>query len=165
MTGPTIPKTALSCGKLRFRLDVQAGSDYSLACMTARLIRGLVASACVTAVVVAVPVALAATRGSSGATAPQKASEPGDVATGKKVYIQFCGKCHTLAAVGAKGTLGPNLDQDKVSYTRVVTAIEEGVGGIQAEYVLRHVSFTEVYDVAKFVVAARQAGGTSGENS
>jgi mono/diheme cytochrome c family protein len=116
-------------------------------------------------VVVAVPVALAAHQKSNGPAAHQKSSEPGDIASGKTVYVQFCGKCHTLAAVGAKGTLGPNLDQDKVSYTRVVTAIEEGVGGIQAEYVLRHVSFTQVYDVAKFVVAARQAGGTSGENS
>ena len=35
---------------------------------------------------------------------------------------------------------------------RVVTSIEEGVGGIQAEYVLRNVTFSQVYDVAKYVV-------------
>ena len=46
---------------------------------------------------------------------------------------------------------------------RVVTSIEEGVGGIQAEYVLRNVTFSEVYDVAKYVVTYRAAGGTSGE--
>ena len=66
---------------------------------------------------------------------------------------------------GAQGTLGPNLDQDAVTYTRVVTAIEEGVGGIQAEYVLRSVTFKEVYDVAKYVVTVRAAGGTRGEYS
>ncbi len=44
-----------------------------------------------------------------------------------------------------------------------MTAIEEGVGGIQAEYVLRSVTFNQVYDVAKFVVTMRAAGGTHGE--
>src|SRR5215475_10961594 len=81
--------------------------------------------------------------------APKKSSEPGDVVNGKAVYIKFCGKCHTLKAAGARGTLGPNLDLDKVSYVRVVSSIEEGVGGIQAEYVLRNVTFSQVYDVAK----------------
>jgi sulfite dehydrogenase len=92
-------------------------------------------------------------------------TEPGNLAVGKKVYIAFCGKCHALKAAGAQGTLGPNLDQDAVTYTRVVTAIEEGVGGIQAEYVLRSVTFKEVYDVAKYVVTVRAAGGTKGEFS
>ncbi len=92
-------------------------------------------------------------------------AQPGNIATGKKVYIAFCGKCHALKAAGAQGTLGPNLDQDAVTYTRVVTAIEEGVGGIQAEYVLRSVTFKEVYDVAKYVVTVRAAGGTKGEYS
>jgi mono/diheme cytochrome c family protein len=95
--------------------------------------------------------------------APKQSSTPGDLAIGKKVYVQFCGKCHALAAAGAKGTLGPNLDQDKVTFNRVVTAVEEGVGGIQAEYVLRQVSFDQVYDVAKYVTAVRHKGGTAGE--
>ncbi len=121
--------------------------------MTTKFTWGLGALVCIAAVVFAVP-ALAAR---------QRSTEPGDVVNGKKVYIQFCGKCHALQAAGAHGTLGPNLDLDKVSYTRVVSSIEEGVGGIQAEYVLRNVTFSEVYDVAKYVVTFRQAGGTSGE--
>jgi mono/diheme cytochrome c family protein len=114
---------------------------------------GVGAVVCVVGVLLAVP-ALAA---------KQRSTDPGDVVNGRKVYIQFCGKCHTLKAAGAHGTLGPNLDLDKVSYVRVVTSIEEGVGGIQAEYVLRNVTFSEVYDVAKYVVTYRAAGGTSGE--
>jgi mono/diheme cytochrome c family protein len=114
---------------------------------------GLGALAVVAAVILSVP-ALAAR---------QRSSEPGDVVNGKKVYIQFCGKCHALKAAGARGTLGPNLDLDKVSYVRVVSSIEEGVGGIQAEYVLRNVTFSQVYDVAKYVVTYRAAGGTHGE--
>ena len=34
----------------------------------------------------------------------------GDPATGKQLFIQKCGSCHTLAAAGTKGTIGPNLD-------------------------------------------------------
>ena len=101
----------------------------------------------VAALVVAVPFAFAA---------PKRSTEPGDAEAGKAVYIKFCGKCHALKDAGSHGTLGPNLDQDKVSYTRVVTSIEEGVGGIQAEYVLRNVKFQQVYDVSKYVVSARQ---------
>ena len=89
---------------------------------------------------------------------------PGDAANGKKVYIQFCGKCHALKAAGARGTLGPNLDHVKVSYC-ACASIEEGVGGIQAEYVLRNVTFSQVYDVAKYVVTYRAASGTSAKRT
>jgi mono/diheme cytochrome c family protein len=121
--------------------------------MSRKFTLGLGALAVVAAVILSVP-ALAAR---------QRSSEPGDVVNGKLVYIQFCGKCHALKAAGARGTLGPNLDLDKVSYVRVVSSIEEGVGGIQAEYVLRNVTFSQVYDVAKYVVTYRAAGGTHGE--
>jgi mono/diheme cytochrome c family protein len=141
------------CGKPRNGLDEGRTSDYSLLQMSSKFTWGLGALVCVVAVVLAVP----------AFAARQYSSEPGNAADGKKVYIQFCGKCHALKAAGAQGTLGPNLDLDKVSYTRVVTSIEEGVGGIQAEYVLRNVSFNQVYDVAKYVVTYRASGGTSGE--
>src|SRR5579863_2169388 len=125
--------------------------------MRSRLTWGLLGLVCVAAVIVAVP-AMGARLDSN-----QGQGDPGNVADGKKVFVAFCGKCHTLKAAGSTGSLGPNLDQDAVTYTRVVTAIEEGVGGIQAEYVLRSVTFNEVYDVAKFVVTMRAAGGTHGE--
>lgn len=34
----------------------------------------------------------------------------GDVSHGKQVFTQTCASCHTLAAAGASGTIGPNLD-------------------------------------------------------
>ena len=119
---------------------------------------GLAALFFVSAVIAAVPALGARSNTSRGGQ-----SYPGDAVLGKQVFVQFCGKCHTLKAAGSTGTLGPNLDQDAVTFTRVVTAIEEGVGGIQAEYVLRNVTFNQVYDVAKYVVTARAAGGTRGE--
>jgi mono/diheme cytochrome c family protein len=34
----------------------------------------------------------------------------GDPAHGKRVFSQTCASCHTLAAAGSSGTIGPNLD-------------------------------------------------------
>src|SRR6185312_10798038 len=33
-----------------------------------------------------------------------------DLANGQKKFQVTCGGCHTLAAAGSKGTIGPNLD-------------------------------------------------------
>jgi cbb3-type cytochrome c oxidase subunit III len=37
-------------------------------------------------------------------------SEGGDVANGERLFKQNCGSCHTLAAAGTAGVIGPNLD-------------------------------------------------------
>jgi len=81
---------------------------------------------------------------------------PGNAAVGKKLFVVFCGKCHQMQAAGTKGTIGPNLDRDHVSYTNVVNAVVQGVGGIQAEYLLRALTFSQIYDVAKFVTTQRR---------
>jgi cbb3-type cytochrome c oxidase subunit III len=36
--------------------------------------------------------------------------ESGDPGQGQQLFVQHCGSCHTLAAAGTKGTVGPNLD-------------------------------------------------------
>src|SRR4051812_5050808 len=108
--------------------------------MRAKVLWGLAALVGVAAIVV-VP-AMAA---GSGKT------QPGNIANGKLVYVKYCGKCHTLSAAGARGTLGNNLDHVEVTFSCAVSAVENGVGGIQAEYVLRNVTFQQVYDVAKYV--------------
>jgi len=82
--------------------------------------------------------------------------QPGNAATGKKLFTVFCGKCHQMQAAGTKGTIGPNLDRDPVSYTGVVNAVVQGVGGVQAEYLLRVLKFSQIYDIAKFVVLRAQ---------
>ena len=119
--------------------------------MRSRVLWGLVALVSVAAIVIAVP-ALAGN---------QKTTMPGNVANGKIVYIKFCGKCHTLSAAGARGTLGNNLDHVEVTFSCAVSAIENGVGGIQAEYVLRNVSFSQVYDVAAYVATASKKIGNT----
>jgi mono/diheme cytochrome c family protein len=111
---------------------------------------------CIAALAVSVPLAFAASNRIS------TTNEPGTASVGRLVFVQFCGKCHTLSAAGSLGTLGPNLDQDKVTYAAVVSAIEQGVGGIQAEYVLRDITFNQIYDVAKFVVTASRCATPKG---
>jgi len=114
--------------------------------MRTKLVWGFCALLFVVAVSIAVP-AVAATQKGAG----KQTSQPGDAINGKRVYVKFCGKCHTLSDAGARGTLGNNLDHVEVTFSCAVSAIENGVGGIQAEYVLRNVTFSQVYDVAKYV--------------
>ena len=49
-------------------------------------------------------------------------------AGGETLFKQRCGSCHTLAAAGADGKVGPNLDQVAPDAARVQQAIEEAPG-------------------------------------
>ena len=55
--------------------------------------------------VVALAVALLAAGCGTGGIA-----KGGDQTKGKQLFTQKCGGCHTLAAAGTNGTIGPNLD-------------------------------------------------------
>jgi cbb3-type cytochrome c oxidase subunit III len=45
---------------------------------------------------------------------------------GQAIFKAKCGGCHTLAAAGTTGTVGPNLDQLKPPLARVKTQVEHG---------------------------------------
>ena len=55
----------------------------------------------------------------------------------KQLFQTNCGSCHTLAAAGTDGVVGPNLDDllgagstdPEANTGRVLTAIDEGIGG------------------------------------
>jgi cytochrome c oxidase subunit II len=50
--------------------------------------------------------------GESAGTTAQPTSPSGDPAAGKSIFAQQgCGSCHTVAAAGSTGMIGPNLDQ------------------------------------------------------
>ena len=55
----------------------------------------------------ALSLALAAGCGGTGVPAPGAA----DLSTGKTLFQQKCGGCHTLSDAGTSGTIGPNLDE------------------------------------------------------
>ena len=55
----------------------------------------------------------------------------GDATAGKAVFTsQGCGGCHTLAAAGATGKVGPNLDEKKPPTELVVARVTKGKGAM-----------------------------------
>ena len=61
------------------------------------------------------------------------AAAEGDAAAGEAVFASAnCGSCHTLAAAGSNGAVGPNLDDLKPSYDAVMTQVTNGGGGMPA---------------------------------
>ncbi|HEV2593180.1 MAG TPA: cytochrome c [Gaiellaceae bacterium] len=77
----------------------------------------------------------------------------GDPAAGKTVFASAgCNGCHTLKAAGATGTVGPNLDQLKPPYARIVTQVTNG-GGVMPKFG-GQLSAEQIQDVAAYVFAS-----------
>jgi sulfite dehydrogenase len=59
-----------------------------------------------------------------------------DQAAGKELFMSVaqpsCAVCHTLAAAGAEGKVGPSLDELKPDAERVAKAVKQGVGVMPA---------------------------------
>jgi mono/diheme cytochrome c family protein len=92
----------------------------------------------------------------AGAALARNAATPGDPVKGQQVFQRFCARCHNFAANGTHstatgGVAGSDLDALKPTYSRVVTAIVQGEGGLPAEYFLARLTFQQIYDVAAFV--------------
>jgi Cytochrome C oxidase, cbb3-type, subunit III len=78
-------------------------------------------------------------------------------ATGPQVFaLAGCGDCHTLAAAGARGTVGPNLDQLQPSRGQVVDQVVQGGGGMPS--FASKLTRQEIDAVAEYV-ADSAAGG------
>ena len=60
-----------------------------------------------------------------------------------------CGGCHTLAAAGTNGSVGPNLDDASPSYDKVVERVTNGQGAMPS--FKDDLSAQEINDVAAFV--------------
>lgn len=71
----------------------------------------------------AVAAYVASVAGKPGAKAP---AGGGQAASGKDIFKQNCGTCHTLADAGTNGTVGPNLDQAKPSKALAVERVTNG---------------------------------------
>ena len=99
--------------------------------------------------------AAATTTGAATTTAPP-ATAKGDATAGKAVFASAgCGACHTLKAAGATGKVGPNLDQLKPPYDKVVHQVEVGGGPMPA--FKGSLTTKQIQDVAAFVVASTHA--------
>jgi mono/diheme cytochrome c family protein len=74
----------------------------------------------------------------------------GDPAAGKAIFGSAgCASCHTLSAAGSTGTVGPNLDQLKPAYDRIVTQVTNG-GAVMPPF-KGQLSDEQIHDVAAFV--------------
>jgi cytochrome c551 len=86
-----------------------------------------------------------ATRTPAPAPAPK-----GNAAAGEKVFVKGgCGSCHTLAATGASGAVGPNLDQVKLTAAEAFDWVRNGKGGMPS--FKAQLSAKELADVAAFL--------------
>ena len=62
---------------------------------------------------------------------PPKPTAPGGGTDGKAIFASAgCSGCHTLAAAGSSGTVGPNLDQAKPSKQLAIDRVTNGRGGM-----------------------------------
>jgi len=80
----------------------------------------------------------------------------GDPVAGKAVFAaNGCGGCHTLAAAGSSGNVGPNLDQAKPSQAKVRLYVQNGStsGGISMP-AFASMSQTDLNNIAAFVYAS-----------
>ncbi len=77
----------------------------------------------------------------------------GDPVAGMRVFTEAgCGSCHTLAAAGSTGTIGPALDGRRASYARVLEQVTEGGGGMPAYAGV--LGAAEIQDVVAFTLEA-----------
>lgn len=89
---------------------------------------------------------------------------------GKQLFANNCGPCHTMAAAGADGVVGPNLDKVLApggnatysgSYNRTISAIACGFGGGRMPAGILQGENAE--EVAAFVGAYAGQAGTDSE--
>jgi cbb3-type cytochrome c oxidase subunit III len=75
--------------------------------------------------------------------------------SGEAIFKAKCGGCHTLAAAGTTGTVGPNLDQLKPPLGRVKTQVEHG-GAIMP-------AFKGVLNGAQIAAVAKYVSSNAGK--
>jgi mono/diheme cytochrome c family protein len=67
------------------------------------------------------------------ANPPEPTPPEGGDTDGKSIFASAgCGGCHTLAAAGSSGTVGPNLDEAKPDLDLAIDRITNGQGGMPA---------------------------------
>jgi cytochrome c6 len=99
-----------------------------------------------------------------------KATKAGDQAAGQTLFTSKCAGCHTLAAAGAQGTIGPNLD-DAFAADRVQGFKQSSIQNIVLDQIRQAsapmpknlVTGTDAQSVAAYVAAVAGQGGTTAQ--
>jgi mono/diheme cytochrome c family protein len=131
--------------------------------------RALAVGAVVCVAVFALIAAVAGIEGESedvnGRAEAEPAPAPREVEAGRRLFARMgCGSCHTLAAAGSQGEIGPDLDErlpahDRKSLTAVITdppSDGSGFSGMPTNFGTR-MSPGELDDLVSFLLAARDA--------
>ena len=91
------------------------------------------------------------------ATTTAATAAQGDPAAGKTVFASNgCGACHTLAAAGAAGKVGPSLDATKPALALVLDRLNNGKLGMPK--FKGNITDAQIQDVAAYVVQATSGG-------
>jgi cytochrome c6 len=97
-----------------------------------------------------------------------KATSAGDQANGQKLFTAKCGGCHTLAAAGTQGTLGPSLD-DAFAATKAQHFKQSTIQNVVLDQIREAslpmpanlVKGQDAIDVSGYVAAVAGSGGTN----
>jgi cbb3-type cytochrome c oxidase subunit III len=93
----------------------------------------------------------AAAAGEDPQCAPPPPSDGGGGETdGAAIFSANCASCHTLAAAGATGTVGPNLDESQPTLELAVDRITNGAGAMPS--FSEQLSEEQIQAVAEYVV-------------
>jgi PQQ-dependent dehydrogenase (methanol/ethanol family) len=92
----------------------------------------------------------------ANAKSGEGAEMTGGETAGAEVFTTNCASCHTLAAAGAKGTVGPNLDSLKPSESAVEQQVINGGGAMPAFGKTKILTPAEIKEVSEYV--ASEAG-------
>lgn len=96
--------------------------------------------------------------GGSGNSNPGSSAGSHHAETGSQVFASAgCGRCHTLAAAHAKGTIGPNLDHLQPTYAHALKQVTYGGGAMPAFQ--GTISKAEIEAVAHFVATMSRRDG------
>ena len=122
--------------------------------MLARIDRALaVVTALAAAFAVVVLLAGPELIGAKKETPPAAAGEPAGAPSGETVFADAgCEGCHTLAAAGATGSVGPNLDELQPSAEDVAAIVRSGAGAMPSFE--GELSAEEIEAVAEYVASS-----------
>jgi alcohol dehydrogenase (cytochrome c) len=103
------------------------------------------------------------TTSASTSSSTSRKSSAVSLKQGMSVFSSTCASCHTLAAAGSTGTVGPNLDQLKPSDALVVHQVTNGGGGMPAFG--GTLSKPQIQSVATYVSTVAGTKKSSGSSS
>jgi sulfite dehydrogenase len=97
-----------------------------------------------------------------------KAASLGDQANGQRLFTEKCAGCHVLAAAGAQGTLGPNLDDafaaskaEHFKQSTIQNVVLDQIREASMPMPANLVRGQDAVDVAGYVAAVAGEGGTN----